>query len=119
MAAKKSKKVEEPILPPSNLFGWLSIDEVANEISSSYHRDLLKGEFVCACRGDWDLQRLVVTRRMDNPYYFMMGIICRGYTAYFPYLSKEAVLDFITSDMKEKKVPSGIINDFEKILNNY
>lgn len=119
MAAKKSKKIEEPVLPPCNLYGWPSIDEVASEISNSYHRDLLMGEFICACRGDWELQRLVITRRLDNPLYFMMGIICKGYTAYFPYLPKEAVLDFIVSDMKEKKVPSGIINDFEKILNNY
>ena len=120
MALKKSKKTEtSPEMPPKNLYGWYSIEDVAREIKNSIHSDLLRGEFVCAARGDWELQRIVVTRRLDNGL-FMMGVICKGYTMCIPSMPKEAVLGFITSDMKEKKVPTGIINDFEKILvNNY
>lgn len=120
MASKKSKKTSNsPEIPPKNLYGWYLIEDVAKEIRNSIHSDLLRGEFVCAACGDWELQRVVITRRLDNGL-FMMGIICKGYTAYFPNLPKAAILDFITLDMKEKKVPSGIINDFEKILlNNY
>lgn len=121
MASKKSKKnIESPEeILPKNLYGWYSVEDVAKEIGNSIHSDLLRGEFICAARGDWELQRIVITRRLDNCL-FMMGVICKGYTAYFPNLPKEAILDFITTDMKEKKVPSGIINDFEKILlNNY
>lgn len=121
MASKKSKKIAEAPeeILPKNLYGWYSIEDVAREIENSIHSDLLKGEFICAARGDWELKRIIITRRLDNCL-FMMGVICKGYTAYFPNLPKEAILDFITIDMKEKKVPSGIINDFEKILlNNY
>lgn len=120
MASKRSKKtVDSPETPPKNLYGWYSIEDVAKEIGNSIHRDLLKGEFVCAAKGDWELQRIIITRRLDNGL-FMMGIICKGYTAYFPSLPKEAVLSFITLDLKEKKVSGEIINDFEKILlNNY
>lgn len=120
MASKRSKKItESPEILPKNLYGWYSIEDVAREIGNSIHSDLLRGEFVCAAKGDWELQRIIITRRLDNGL-FMMGVICKGYTAYFPSLPKEAILDFILSDMKEKKVPIGIINDFEKILtNNY
>ena len=119
MASKKSKKItESPEISPKNLYGWYSVEDVAREIGNSIHSDLLRGEFVCAARGDWELQRIIITRRLDNGL-FMMGIICKGYTAYFPNLPKEAILDFILNDLKEKKIPIGIINDFEKILNNY
>lgn len=122
MALKKSKKVSgslpESIPPPCPLYGWKSIEDVASEISHSIHSDLLCGEFVFAARGDWELQRIVVTRRIDNPDLYMIGVICKGWTMYAPGYPKEAILDFVKNDMKEKKVPQGIINDFEKILND-
>ena len=122
MALKKKSKKEitlpEEVRLPINIYGWNSIEEVANDVDHSLHDDLLRGEFICAARGDWELQRIVITRRMDTGL-FMLGAICKGYTMYLPSIPKEAVLDFILNDMKEKKVPIGIINDFEKILNNY
>lgn len=118
---KKSKTNEEEVLdlPPKSIYGWTSIDDVAKDVNHSIHRELLKGEFVCAARGDWELQRFVVTRRLDDPSQFMVGIICKGHTAYFPKLPKDAVLSYIECDMKEKKVPGNIIDDFKKILNVY
>jgi hypothetical protein len=121
MASKKSNKKAETVINetfPCPLYGWGSVDEVAAEIKSSIHAQLLQGQFILAARGDWELQRLIVTRRIDNPELYMIGVICKGWTMLNPRLPKEAILDFVTNDAKEKKVPIGILNDFQKILNN-
>lgn len=119
MASKKTKKEQPQVdLPPKAIYGWSSIDEVAAEIKNSLHDQLLAGQFICAARGDWELQRMVITRRLDFPDYFMLGIICKGWTMFNPGLPKTAILGFIQGDAKDKKVPQGILNDFEKILNN-
>lgn len=119
---KKSKTNEEEVLdlPANPIYGWNSLEDVAKDVNHSIHRELLQGEFVCAVQGDWELQRFVVTRRLDDPSQFMVGIICKGHTAYFPKLPKDAVLSYVENDMKDKKVPGNIINDFKRILiNNY
>lgn len=120
MASRKIKK-EQPVevnSTPKSIYGWGGIDEVAAEIKNSLHDQLLAGQFICAARGDWELQRMVVTRRLDYPDYFMLGIICKGWTMFNPGLPKTAILDFIQNDAKDKKVPQGILKDFEEILNN-
>ena len=124
MALKKTKKPkvnegELLDLPPKSIYGWSSLEDVAKDVNHSIHRELLSGEFVCAGQCDWELQRFVVTRRLDDPNQFMVGVICKGHTAFFPKLPKDAVLGYIECDMKEKKVPGGIIDDFIKILNVY
>ena len=120
MALKKSKKTVEEVIekPPCPLYGWYSIDDVAAELKNSIHSQLLQGQFIVAAKGDWELQRIVITRRLDYPDLFMMGVVCKGWTMFSPGYPKTAILDFIINDAKDKKVPAGIITDFTRIINN-
>lgn len=121
MPSKKSKKIEETkkILEPKeirNIYGWSCIEEVAQDIWSGIHSYLLNGNFVFAYRGVGDIMQLVITKRLHDQSY-MIGMITSGWTMLLPSVPKEYLLDTTVTDMKTKKVPGEVIQNFIEILN--
>lgn len=96
--------------------GWNSVDEVAQEIWSSIHSSLLKGNFIFAYKGKTELNRLVITRRLDNGLY-MVGEVFQGYTSLLPKVSKDFILSDIVGDMRKSKLDKHIIENLIETIN--
>ena len=113
MASKRKDKDNNIII---NLFGWDSLESLARELYCGIHSGLLSGNFIFAVRGNGDLQRLVITKRLDDGN-FMVGEIHKGYTEYYPRVPKKFLEDIVSKDLKEGKVDKIVLENYNRILN--
>ena len=114
MAKKKEVEKEKQ---PIQINGWYCIEELAEEIYSSIHSELLKGNLVYALRCQ-EFPRLVITQRVDTGE-FMVGEITPGWTAFYPRVPYQFLLSDVLEDMKKFKLTKETIENFLLILKTH
>ena len=101
-----------------NIFGWSTIEEVAQSLWSSNMYNLLHGDFVFAYRGNQDIKTFIITRRKDCPK-FMVGLDTPGWSMQDPGCSKAFLVDMIETTLKEKKLDKIVLENLKKTIEQY
>lgn len=98
-----------------NIWGWNSIEDVAQEVWSGLHSDLLVGNFVFAFKNPTgDIKQFVITQRTSEDY--MLGVISAGYTMYLPHTTRDYLRETFIQDLKKNKIESAVIDNLLKTL---
>ena len=109
-----------------SVIGWDNAMACANDLWSSIHRSLLKGELVFAYKsggtGNTGFGQIVVVqnlnhetgRRLYDDY--GVGLITSGYTALLPHVPYSYLENDILEDLKKFKVESRIIDIYKQII---
>ena len=105
----------------SNIYGWDSESDVANEIYCSSFRSLLEGNLVFAYKNPKStgtLKLLVITKTSNS---YMVGLIPQGngWTYYNPSACSGYLKDVILKDLQNNKTETYIIEDFIYCVNYY
>lgn len=96
----------------SVIYGWGSIEEVAQTLWSSVHSSLLSGDLVFAYR-DSSYQVVIVKGSTD----YGVGIITPGYTALVPHCPKEYLVGEVLKDLTGMKPEKSVLLSYKNIFN--
>lgn len=105
----------------SNLYGWNSIDEVAEELCRYHFDDLLCGMFVFAYKNlkSTGTIKFFVVSKTPRGYRLCYLPISEGYTSYYPVVNSDFLLKIFIENLERNKTDKNIIEDFIDCITYY
>ena len=105
----------------TNIYGWSSESELAQEVYSSLFRNLLEGVLVFAYRNlgsGGTVKWLVITKTEKG---FRFGFIPQGsgFTCYYPLTTYDYIKEVLLGDLKQNKTEKFILEDFNYYIDYY
>jgi len=120
MASKKKTEKEEERIH-SNIYGWDSEIEVANEIYGGPFEYLLEGMLVFAYKnhsGSGTIKEIIITKTPRGFRYCFLPLGA-SWTCYNPLCSLEYLEEVILEDFKSNKTDKNIIEDYLECIKYY
>ena len=104
----------------SNIYGWATEDEVAEEIYCSQFRNILEGNLVFAYKDQGNsgtIDLFVVTK---TPRGFRLGFFSKaGWSSYIPCCPQDYLETTVLEDLKKNKTEKYIIDDYIDCIKYY
>lgn len=111
----------EQLMENKIIWGWENAEEVANDIWSSIHSTLIKGNLIFAYKNTnsgSELGQIVIVQNQRDYNDFGVGMFTNGFSELLPHVTIDYISEEIIKDLTKYKVNKKIIENLIFIINN-